>query len=307
MESVLNVTVSKYPKYCSPAIDCNLLDYLKNPIQELKATVDTIRSKETKAERDPLKKNLPGITPSAICYPTRSGENVKSHTGLMSFDVDNIPPELMSRLRNEIVSIPYVAYCGLSVSGRGFWGLVPISNPAKHLQQFDALEFLFKEYGIEQPMFDRSVQDISRFRFYSYDTNAYFNHNAQTFTYLYEAPVKAKKAFNQQAENSIENNPFNDFNQNGDIESLLTAHGWIYQPRSDKGTRRRYTRPGKDSGTSADWCTQRRILFIFTDATEFEPNKGINPVNAFCALEAGNDWGLCAKKLKALGFGTNNN
>jgi len=98
-------------------------------------------------------------------------------------------------------------------------------------------------------------------------------------------------------------NPFDAFNKYGDIESLLIAHGWTYQPEHDKGTRKRYTRPGKTKGVSADYCTERRILYVFTNASNFEAAKGINPVNVFCELECNNDWRLCAKKLRDLGFG----
>jgi hypothetical protein len=303
MESILNVTVSYYPNFWSNSIDCNLLEYLQFGITKLNEKVDYIRTKKTKDERDALKKPLPGITPSAICRPSRSLENLVTHSGLAIFDIDKIAVENMAGVFDKIISIPYVAYCGLSVSGTGYWGLVPISNKAKHLQHFDALEFLFREYGIDKPLFDRSAQDISRFRFYSYDKNAYFNHKAEVFTYLYEAPVKPKKAYSPGVTNSTESNSFNDFNKNGNVESLLVSHGWVYQPRSDKGSRRRYTRPGKSKGTSADWCIERRILYIFTDATELAPSTGYNPVNVFCALETGGNWSECSRKLKSMGFG----
>ena len=36
-----------------------------------------------------------------------------------------------------------MAYCGLSVSGKGFWGLIPIANPDKHRLHFTALKEAF--------------------------------------------------------------------------------------------------------------------------------------------------------------------
>lgn len=296
--SVLNITVSRYDHYAAESYDTNLWVYLHD--RSLKDKVLEIRSKTTKSERDALKAKLPGITPSAICRPTRSAKNVISHTGLVCFDLDKIPPEEMSEIFTTVIKIPFVAYCGLSVSGTGFWGLIPITNKAKHSQHFEAIRLYFKSVGIDSPYFDAGTKDICRFRYQSYDESAYFNHNATVFPYIFEPPKAPVKYFNG---NHTENNVFDDFNRNGDIETVLLNNGWIYQPKFDKGTRKRYTRPGKENGISADYCTERRILYVFTNATDFDSAKGYNPVNAFCILECNNDWKVCARKLKEMGFG----
>lgn len=309
--SVLNKIVSKYSSYKGKATDCNLLDYLND--FSLKEKILNIRSKPTKDERDALKEYLPGITPSARCSPTRSLENVKAHTGLMNFDIDKIPPGIMEDVRNIIVKSPFVAYCGLSVSGTGYWGLIPISNKAKHLQHFGAMRIYFKEMGIDiaDPEnnrlwgFDVSVKDISRFRYQSFDDRAYFNHEAQTFNLLYEPPKLVKKPYEHKANVDGQENPFDAFNEHGEIESLLIAHGWTYQPEHDKGSRKRYTRPGKEKGISADYCTVRKLLYVFSSdpATGLsEASRAFNHVAVFCQLECGNDWKLCGQKLKQLGY-----
>ena len=305
MESALNITVSKYSHYSGKhPFDCNLIEYLND--YSLEPEILQIRSKENKDERDELKAQLPGITPSAICYPTRSAKNVVRRTGLMSFDIDKLPPDQLETVKEIITKIPYVAYCGLSASGRGYWGLVRISNPAKYDQHFEALQLYFKELGIDRPYFDTAVKDIARFRYYSVDRNAYFNHGAIIFPYTYQAPISPKKPHNPKTGPNTENNPFDDFNTNGDIERLLILHGWTYQPKYDKGTRKRYSRPGKTQGVSADYCTERKILYVFSSdpATGLaSPDKGYNPVSVFCQLECNNDIKICAKKLKILGYG----
>jgi hypothetical protein len=301
--SILNITVSKYNQYASKSIDCNLLEYLNDT--SLKNRVLEIRSKTTKQERDVLKGNLPGITPSAICYPTRSEANVISHTGLIAFDIDKLPPEKMAVILNLIIKIPYVAYCSLSVSGSGYWGLVPISNKGKHNQHFDALQLYFKSLEIDKPYFDTAPSNIASFRYYSYDENAYFNHEAEVFNFLYEAPISVKKAYHPKTGPNSDKNPFNNYNINGDIESLLTTHGWTYQPRHDKGSRKRYTRPGKEKGISADYCIQRKLLYVFSSDTATgisEAGRAFNHVTVYCQLECGNDWKLCSQKLKQLGY-----
>jgi len=304
-KSVLNIIVSKYNHYSGKhPIDCNLMEYLND--YSLEAYVLKIRSKDSKAERDELKEKLPGITPSAVCNPSRSEKNVVRRTGLMSFDIDKVDSGQMETVRNIIIKIPYVAYCGLSASGRGYWGLVPITNPAKHDQHFEALQRYFKELGIDRPNFDTAVKDIARFRYYSVDRDAYFNHKSEVFPYTFQKPVQSKMPYKPKPGHGGDLNPFDAFNKCGDIESLLLAHGWTYQPIHDKGTRRRYSRPGKESGVSADYCTERKILYVFSsDPTTgiAVPDKGYNHVQVFCQLECNNDFKLCAKKLKNLGYG----
>nr|WP_302901846.1 BT4734/BF3469 family protein [Mucilaginibacter sp. BT774] len=294
--------ISKYSHFSGKhPFECNLLEYLNDC--SLESTILKIRSKKNKDERDKLKAELPGITPSAICFPSRSAKNVIRRTGLMSFDIDNLHPKRMDSVKLIISTMPYVAYCGLSASGRGYWGLVRISNPAKFDQHFEALQLYFKTFGIDRPYFDIAVKDIARFRYYSVDRNAYFNHSAVVFPYVYEPHISPRKPYDTKTVGSTESNVFDDFNKNGDVESLLICHGWKYQPKYDKGTRKRYTRPGKKEGVSADFCTARRLLYVFTDATNFQPAKGVNPVNVFLQLECNYDWKLCAKKLKDMGFG----
>jgi hypothetical protein len=150
------------------------------------------------------------------------------------------------------------------------------------------------------------VKDIARFRYYSTDRNAYYNHHAQVFNYTYQEPVKRNTPFKPMPVDSIGLNPFDTFNRIGDIESLLISHGWTYQPNYDKGTRRRYTRPGKENGISADYCTERKLLYVFSSdsATGMESaSRAYNHVKIFCQLECGNDIKLTGRKLRALGYG----
>jgi hypothetical protein len=217
--SILNIEVSRYSHYSGKAVNCNLLEYLYD--DSYLERVLEIRSKTTKEERDFLKIKLPGITPSAICFPTRSADNIVNHTGLINFDIDKIPLEKMNEFFNIIKKMPFVAYCGLSVSGTGYWGVIPISNTKKHNQHFEAIQHYFRLAGIDRPYFDIGVKDITRFRFYSIDLNAHFNHSAQVFSYIFETPSRAVKVHCPLNKTMSDENPFNDFNINGDIETIL--------------------------------------------------------------------------------------
>jgi len=89
--------------------------------------------------------------------------------------------------------IKEIAYCGLSVSGNGYWGLVPIEDPKHHLNHFKALLITFQKIGIA---IDKSCNDVCRLRGYSIDIDGYFNHNASIFKLRTKARVATKKVFN---------------------------------------------------------------------------------------------------------------
>ena len=80
--------------------------------------------------------------------------------------------------------IKNVAYCGVSVSGRGYFVIIPIAYPERHEQHFDALKAAFQKFGI---VIDESCRNVDRLRGYSYDPDAYFNEQAKPYS-RYIAP-----------------------------------------------------------------------------------------------------------------------
>ena len=183
MKSPLNISVSCFRNYNSPddPKDVNLLTWLRSG--KYRDQVTAIRSVVEKKERDRLKAALPAITPSGT-FNRRSSDAILRHSGLLQFDIDGPDHEHVANfneLKLHIRKLPEIAYCGLSVSGCGYWGLIPIKYPNKHTSHFRALEKAFKRYGIT---IDASCKDVSRLRGYSFDPDGYFNHNAQAFTLL---------------------------------------------------------------------------------------------------------------------------
>lgn len=180
--SILNVNVSCFEN-CSGTIpkDIRLLSWLTS--EKHKDKVEQLRTIQDENLQKIIKASLPAITPSGV-FSYRAEKDLISHTGFLSFDIDYKDNKHISNfdgLKEQISHISSVAYCGLSVRGKGFWGLVPIpkSTPTEHRQRFDSLAKDFKYYGIN---LDASGKDICRLRIYSWDSEAYFNHNATTYT-----------------------------------------------------------------------------------------------------------------------------
>jgi len=182
-ESVLNVEVSCFRNYDTPQnpVSINLLTWLSST--KYKDIVETIRGIEGKKERDAIKSKLPAITPSGI-FSYRKESSLIQHSGLIQIDIDLTGKnKLISNwddLKTELKKLPQIAYLGKSVSGQGYWGLIPIPNDAKnHRFYFDALEEIFtKNWGIE---LDDKPKNVASLRGYSFDDEDYFNHNAKPF------------------------------------------------------------------------------------------------------------------------------
>jgi len=156
--------------------------------QEEEATTEEERER-LKAERTELKKLLPCITPSGI-FERRNTAGLVKYTGLMCLDIDKKDNKHItnySDLKRQLANILNFAYVGYSVSGNGYFCLVPIAEPEKHLLHFRALQDDMAEFGI---ILDNAGSDITRLRFYSYDSEAYFNHQAEVYTKVYKEPVK---------------------------------------------------------------------------------------------------------------------
>lgn len=188
--SILNVNISCFKDYRTAGNPrtVNMLSWLKTSVY--REQVEAIRAIGDKKERDKLKAGLPAITPSGT-FSRRASEALIQHSGLIQFDVDfqdNRHVKNYDGLKGQLCNISNVAYCGLSVSGMGYWGLVPIKHPEQHKSHFRALHKAFRNFGL---IIDTAPQNPASLRGYSFDPDAYFNHAATPFKLLAESePAK---------------------------------------------------------------------------------------------------------------------
>lgn len=205
-ESILNVSVTGYKNYEDiKGGAVNLLEWLTRvPNSEEIELIKKIKLEKDKTKRDALKAKLPCITPSGIFLPTRSIKNLSHHSGWICVDVDyakaNLEIENFEDLKTQFAKINQVAFCAKSVSGQGWFILIKIAYPQKHLQHFLAIQRIFNSLGIA---IDISCKDVSRLRGFSGDAEVYVNH-AATVLKTFDVPVKALKTSNRSHVNSIE-------------------------------------------------------------------------------------------------------
>ncbi|GAB4035250.1 BT4734/BF3469 family protein [Spirosoma gilvum] len=184
---VLNVEISCFVNYNTPGNPkpVNLYCWLTNTKYQSK--VELLRQLTDKSKRDEVKSTLPAITPSGL-FTYRQAASLIQHSGLLQFDIDqkeNRHIRNYAALKGQIARLPFVAYCGLSVSGTGYWGIVPIAYPERHGQHFDALKRVFAHYGI---ILDEKPRNVASLRGYSYDPDGYFAEQVMLFE-LYDEPV----------------------------------------------------------------------------------------------------------------------
>src|SRR5690606_8824627 len=184
MDSVLNTTVSKFQNYFNPEpTNVNLWDWLKDESEN--DLIQQLRVEESKEKRDRLKAKLSCVTVSGTFKNPRGLDTLQRHSGLICLDVDLKDNHVVnySDFKQIASQAPFVAYAGLSASGQGYFLIIPIEYPEKHIQHFLALEELFSKAGVK---IDKACKDVSRLRGRSFDPDPYINHGARPFRGLLE-------------------------------------------------------------------------------------------------------------------------
>ncbi|QDU87920.1 hypothetical protein Pla175_12870 [Pirellulimonas nuda] len=97
--------------------------------------------------------------------------------------------------------------------------------------------------------------------------------------------------------------PGDDYNQRGDLGTVLQRHGWR-RVGGDNSGHEYWRRPGKQNGQSASLSEQ--CFYVFSsNAPPFDPERGYAPFSVYTLLEHGGDFAAAAAALRAEGYGSN--
>ena len=131
-------------------------------------------------QADELKVKLPAFTISATYKDKRKKENVESYSGLLHLDYDKL--DNIQDVKSKIISNPYTYATFVSPSGKGLKVLVKCDNDlSTHTYAFNTLRTYYDNLlDIES---DKSVKDVLRLCFVSYDSDMYLNENSKVFKY----------------------------------------------------------------------------------------------------------------------------
>ena len=106
-------------------------------------------------------------------------EKITAYNSLIVLDFDNLDD--VEAAKHELSKWPCFWYLGLSASGQGLFGIVPVATDDwhEHRRYYSALEKEMKLLGYEV---DESCRDEARLRFISFDANPYFNDSCEIFS-----------------------------------------------------------------------------------------------------------------------------
>lgn len=157
-----------------------------------KKDVDFYRAKFIelgKKGAEPFKQKIPAVVISGIFKDEVKNANLKEHSNYICVDIDNVPNDEMALLKQKLRQDSYIESFFVSCGGNGLAVILKIDG-TKHLESFLGLEdYFFKEYNVT---IDKSCKNVSRLRFYSYDTDIYINKKSKVFK-KYIKPLYNKK------------------------------------------------------------------------------------------------------------------
>lgn len=131
-----------------------------------------VKDVDYKIKKAELKSKLQCFAPSALLQ-SRAKDNIIeiNRTGIMQLDFDyaDIQDYDIEELKQCIFNLPFIAFCGLSCSGKGFYVLALIAEPEKLNKYAEHCFKVFQQYGIKPDTSKgRNVNDL---RYLSYDAN----------------------------------------------------------------------------------------------------------------------------------------
>lgn len=172
------VSVFKSVQTANPNLNpLDLFTLLATP--KYKSITDAARRLTNPIVQKKFKTRIPAFTPSGRFRIRRSNDTLVRHSGFICIDIDFKGNETISNfdeLQLELSNILNVAFCGRSISGNGYYLLIPIKDVDKHGMYFDALKDAFKELGIE---IDKGCGDVSRMRIVAYNEDHFMADTAK--------------------------------------------------------------------------------------------------------------------------------
>lgn len=166
------------PKYGDPNEK-----WISGESNDLETMID-IRNGVTDEKKVLLKQTLQCYTVSAnFKCKKKAAPELLHYNPILQLDFDKLQDYDISEVRAAIFDIPFVGFCGLSVSGKGLFALILISEPEKLNEYAEHCFAVFNHYGL--PPDTTKGRNYSDLRFVSYDANGLYREDPQ--------PLKIKK------------------------------------------------------------------------------------------------------------------
>ena len=182
--------ISKFnnPKDTTP-FEYDLEKWLLETINPPKLLLNAVNRYRNSMNKE-IKSKLPCITVSANFKDHRSEKNIKEKNPLIVLDIDRYAKKGKHNLCVDMLLVkemfmnhPCTLYCGYSVSGDGIYAIIKLYTSDSLEKYFDYFQEKLANIGIN---IDGSCKDYARLRFFSHDSEAYYNPKAKR----YKLPVE---------------------------------------------------------------------------------------------------------------------
>ena len=143
-------------------------------LRQLEKTHDNqqVNDVDYKIQKAELKSKLQCFAPSALLKSRAKGNIIEiNRTGIMQLDFDyaDIQDYDIEELKQCVFNLPFIAFCGLSCTGKGFYALATIAEPERLNEYAEQCFLVFKQREIKP---DTSKgRNVSDLRYLSYDAN----------------------------------------------------------------------------------------------------------------------------------------
>lgn len=297
MKSLLNVTVSAYKnaKDIEPT-QINLLSWLRS--DKFISKQEALRAEADPKKRKIKKQSMPMINPTGI-FSKRGNEHLEKFSGLVQVDFDRALNDHVldfDTLKDDFFKhIPEIAYCGRSISGQGWWVLIPIESLEKYKQHYSFIEWYFRRFSL---IIDPSCEKISQPRFYSYDPDAYFNHAAKPLRAVYSHAESIQHKGKDKTDTGEGMKPGELYGQTDDFVELLQVYGW--EAITERNNRVDLCRPGSTNRlqNAVAYLDDPKHFVVLTDQDPTFKRGTYTPFAVFTVLKCGGDFKEAAKLLQ---------
>ena len=179
-------TIMKINKYYSIKESNNEVKNLTEILESIQNgtymyQIEKLRNLKNNGEEEnasKLKQSLPAFTVSSTFTSKRKLEFVQDYNGILHLDYDKVDD--VSKYKEQVKDIPYTLAAFVSPSGDGLKVFVKTSSSLEqHKDTFESLRSYYDSVlGVES---DKSVKDVTRLCFVSYDEELYYNSEAEIF------------------------------------------------------------------------------------------------------------------------------
>ena len=182
-----------------------------------------------KLQAKPFKATLQAYTPAAL-LASKAKDNVieVSRTGLMQldFDYDDIKDFDIRELMQCVFQLPFIAFCGLSCSGYGFYALALIAEPER-LEEYATHCFeILKSYGVNAD--ESKGKKPENLRYLSYDANMLIRENPEPLKIRHFKAKPATKRHSGISSSTSIRSGSNDVLNAGliQLQTVISGHRW---------------------------------------------------------------------------------